>query len=392
MLNVKFLKGTVEEYTALTVKDVNTFYYVGDTDLYLGTNKLTSETGLSAALSRIAQNEADIDDLEAQLTELTANGAGSIKQQIDTAIATLRTELEAKIKEAKDLADTNKTAINAINNADTGILAQAKTYTDTKAAKVDAKVTAVNEKIGEVTEGKTVIEMIHDIVDAGGYDDTAVKASIKANTDAIAVLNGGETKAGSVKKQVADAVASIVKGAPEAYDTLVEISDWISTHSESASAMNTAIQANKTDITALKTLLGELPEGDAADTIIEYINNKVAGVDFATADAQTLASAKTYADTKKTEAVNDAKKYADGLAGNYATKEQGDKADTAVQTVAEGTTNGTVAVDGTDVVVHGLKSAAFVETTAFDAAGSATAALTQAKSYVDNALTWGSIE
>jgi hypothetical protein len=49
----------------------------------------------------------------------------------------------------------------------------------------------------------------------------------------------------------------------------------------------------------------------------------------------------------------------------------------AVQDVSEGTTNGTVSVDGTDVAVHGLKSAAYAETTAFDAAGAATAVETK---------------
>lgn len=40
-------------------------------------------------------------------------------------------------------------------------------------------------------------------------------------------------------------------------------------------------------------------------------------------------------------------------------------------TLVEGTTNGTVKFDGTDVPVHGLKSAAYQESSAFDAAGTA---------------------
>lgn len=51
------------------------------------------------------------------------------------------------------------------------------------------------------------------------------------------------------------------------------------------------------------------------------------------------------------------------------------KADTALQPagITEGATNGTISVNGTDVAVHGLGSAAFVATTAFDAAGEAQA-------------------
>jgi hypothetical protein len=51
-----------------------------------------------------------------------------------------------------------------------------------------------------------------------------------------------------------------------------------------------------------------------------------------------------------------------------------DAADSAIQSVAEGSTDGTIAVDGTDVAVHGLGSAAYENTTAFDAAGAAATA------------------
>lgn len=47
------------------------------------------------------------------------------------------------------------------------------------------------------------------------------------------------------------------------------------------------------------------------------------------------------------------------------------KADTAVQTVAEGTVNGEILVDGEAVKVHGLGSAAYQNSDAFDGAGTA---------------------
>lgn len=155
-------------------------------------------------------------------------------------------------------------------------------------------------------------------ITASEYDDTEVKKSIKANTDAIGILNG--TGDGSVDKKVADAVASIVADAPAAYDTLKEISDWISTHESGASAMNSSIQANKTDIANLAKLVGTLPEGEDSATIVAYIDKKVGAIDF----SSTIATAKS-------EAISEAKKYTDGLAKNYATAEQGTKADTALQ-------------------------------------------------------------
>lgn len=198
-----------------------------------------------------------------------------------------------------DLTEVNK-AIKAVKDVVDKLDGE-----DTVEGSVKAQIKALKTEI----EGK---------ITASEYNDTEIKKSIRANTDAIGVLNG--TSEGSVDKKVADAVASIVADAPAAYDTLKEISDWISTHESGASAMNSSIQANKTDIANLAKLVGTLPEGEDSATIVAYIDKKVGAIDFSSAIA-----------TAKSEAISEAKKYTDGLAKNYATAEQGTKADTALQ-------------------------------------------------------------
>ena len=80
---------------------------------------------------------------------------------------------------------------------------------------------------------------------------SANETTIQSHTTALATLNGeGE---GSVKKTVTDEIAKVVADAPESLDTLKEISDWISSHESDASAMNSAIQTNKSDIATLQT-------------------------------------------------------------------------------------------------------------------------------------------
>lgn len=64
-------------------------------------------------------------------------------------------------------------------------------------------------------------------------------------------------------------------------------------------------------------------------------------------------------------AEQNAKNYADGLSSNYATAAQGAKADTAVQTITTGSTSGTISVDGTDVAVADLGSAAYSNSSDF---------------------------
>lgn len=95
--------------------------------------------------------------------------------------------------------------------------------------------------------------------------DKEVVKKILDNKTAIDLLNStatGDTQAplGSVERtvgdKVAEEIAKVVANAPEDFDTLKEIADWISTHSDSATAMNSAIQANKDAVNSLKTLLG----------------------------------------------------------------------------------------------------------------------------------------
>lgn len=81
--------------------------------------------------------------------------------------------------------------------------------------------------------------------------ETARAAELK-NSEAIDKLNGDSSTAGSVAQQVNAAITKLIAGAPASLDTLKEISEWISTHAESAAAMNTQINTNKKDIAAIK--------------------------------------------------------------------------------------------------------------------------------------------
>ena len=146
---------------------------------------------------------------------------------------------------------------------------------------------------------------------------------------------------GSVDKKVADAVAKIVADAPEAYDTLKEISDWIASHSTDATAMNSQINANKTDIETLKSLVTQLPEGTEAKTIVEYIEEKITGLKtelttaITTAKTEAITEAGTNTDTKITAKVGNigagtVKDYVD-TAKTQAVSEAGTKADKALE-------------------------------------------------------------
>lgn len=187
---------------------------------------------------------------------------------------------------------------------DAATLNSAKSYTDTEIGKVTTATSDLTDRV------------------------TAVEGKATANETAIGVLNGDETTVGSVKKTVADEVAKIVAGAPESFDTLKEISDWISGHADDAAAMNSAIQTNSSAITALQTLIGSLPEGITATDVVGYIQEAVAAekaraegvesgldtrlqaVESAVGETGSITEAIA---TAKSEAIAAAKTYSDGL-------------------------------------------------------------------------------
>lgn len=211
---------------------------------------------------------------------------------------------DVAVKGLGSAAYTNADAYDAAGSAQTAE-DNAKAHADGKDAAIaaakkagddaQADVDALAGKVGTVPESKTVVQMIADAQAAATYDDTALKGRVTATETAINTLNG--TGAGSVKKQVADAVAGIVADAPEAYDTLKEISDWISTHASDASAMNSQINTNKAAIDTLNgTGAGSVSKAvaDAKSEVQDSINTHTDNTTIhITADERTAWNGKT---------------------------------------------------------------------------------------------------
>lgn len=124
----------------------------------------------------------------------------------------------------------------------------------------------------------TTVEGLQTAITGLESDLDALTDDVDANTAAITTLNG--TGEGSVSKQVADAVAQIVSDAPEAYDTLKEISDWISSHASDAAEMNSGIQQNASDIAALETAVaGKVDKVEGSRLMTEAEGTKLASIE-----------------------------------------------------------------------------------------------------------------
>ena len=139
----------------------------------------------------------------------------------------------------------NTAAIETINNTESGILAQAKKYTDdnkyndtTIKPDILTNTTAIaainNETTGILAQAKKY-------TDDNKYDDTTIKASVKANTDAIAAINNADTGILKTAKDYADSKASANKTLIDALDAKVTAN----TEALGTKASTTALEAVK---------------------------------------------------------------------------------------------------------------------------------------------------
>ena len=120
----------------------------------------------------------------------------------------------------------------------------------------------VDNKVLDARQGKALKDLIDNMDTAYKAADTALDGRLATAESAIATLNSsGE---GSVTNTVNTQIAAVVADAPEAFDTLKEIADWIDTHSDSAIEMQQSITDNADAIAALQDTITDENTGLAA--------------------------------------------------------------------------------------------------------------------------------
>lgn len=226
------------------------------------------------------EGKVDVNSVSGAIATAKSEAIATAGTNADTKVATAKTAILGKghtgtVKEAYELAASKATMAQVEakgyavkTEVDTAVANAKKAGTDAQTA-----VNTLSDKVGTIPADKTIVQMIADAQSAATYNDSAVKASIKTNTDAIAKLNGVDTVEGSVAKTVKDAVAAEqtraegkeqanataiagVKSRVDAFlaaaevgdaavDTLKEIQTYITTHGSAADQMVKDIAANK---------------------------------------------------------------------------------------------------------------------------------------------------
>lgn len=309
------------------------------------TSGIATDTALTELTGRVAAAETDIDNLQAAIGEggsvtnaiADAKKAGTDAQAAaDTAQATANSKTTMAEVEAKNYA--TKAEAQGYADAKDSDISAAKAAADAAQADVDALET----KVGTVPENKTVVQMIADAQDAATYDDTAVKASIKAiaddylkaadKTELSNAIGAEKTRAEGIESGLrtdVDAIkADYLKAADKtelansindvksdvdtflaaadiggaAIDTLKEIQDYISSDGTAAAEMTGKISALET--TVGKAAEGETPATGLVKSVADNASaiaaekSRAEGVEanLAQADTDNLAAAKKYAD------------------------------------------------------------------------------------------------
>ena len=319
MANVMFLQGTAAQYTAAT-KNQNTFYYTtDDKQFYLGEVKLSNAGEIVAAVERITKNENDIQTINNTLT--TIQGDENVDGSIKKAVKEAKDALEAKIGNLENLNTTAKGNL----------------------------VSAINEVLVAVGAGGTAAAVTMDTT-------TTTAGMAKSYT-----LKQGNNTIGTIdipKDMVVRSGEVVVNPEGQTEGTYIVL---------------TLANATEDKIYVNVGTLVDIYKAKANATQIQL------AIDSATREISATVVAGSITSTELADAAVITAKIADGnvTKAKLSTEVQAtlDKADSALQKtdIATGTANGTISIKGEDVEVKGLGSAAYTDSGAYDAAGSAKA-------------------
>ena len=145
---------------------------------------------------------------------------------------------------------------------DTAALSALVTQIKAEDEKVKAYADKAVEDAGKLYDGAGSANTAE--TNAKAYTDALANGQVKTNKEDIATLKGDVNTAGSVAKAIADAKAVI--------------DEDIDTVEAKADAAQAAADKAQGEVDALETLVGTLPEGTSATSVVDYVNVKTAGI------------------------------------------------------------------------------------------------------------------
>lgn len=349
---------------------------------------------VAALEGRVDTLEGEMDTVQGQITTINGEGEGSIKKAFSDAKAYTDTEVAKKANaehthEIADVTDLQTTLDGKANKATTlagyGIAdAYTQTQTDSKIAEAIAAAPHLKREIVEELPevGGADANTIYMVPVDGSISDPGEETS---HYNEYMLINGAFELIGTSQVNLTGyATETFVTNAINALDT-----------ADAAVANQYVSQVVQTDgkiaVTRVALPVTSVTEGSANGTIaVNGANVNVHGLgsaaytDAADYEAAGAAAAAVAALDVEDAAVDN--QYVSAVSQTDGKIVVSRKQLPAKPVIATGSTNGTIAVDGADVAVKGLGSAAYTEANAY-----ATAAQGTKADQVFAALTWGTI-
>ena len=267
---------------------------------------ITTMDGYSDLDARVTANANGVTALEGQLANTNTNVSsntteiGKINTEITTGLKPRIEALEGADEVIEGTLAGHTEAIKTINETTIPALQGA---INTKAAQT--AVDAINNKIGTVTEGKTVVEMINDVAGTIDFSPYAKTEDVAKTYATIAALNEEIARADAAEKANAKAVTDLANGA-------------VKKNTDDIAAINTLLNTvdSEDTITSLKELAiwVEAHDTEVIPVINEHtdainaLESQMTAVETAVettlpaAIAQALVDAKAYVDEKMVKA------------------------------------------------------------------------------------------
>ena len=402
MALVKFVAGTAASYAALQPKDADTLYFITDAhriykgdvqmsgdvysvvgtfpavgDAVAGTVYVQSSDGAvsyfnGTSYQPIVKASANTIDgagdnnhfpTTAAVVAYVTNAIGDLDvSALEGRVGTLETEMDAAQAAITTIQGTGE---GSIKKAAADALASAKSYTDQEVAK-KANLKHTHE-ITDVTglqdalDGKANAVHTHTTAQVDGLDTALAGKANKATTLAGYGITDAYTQTQTDTK-IAEAVAAADHLKREIVESLPDVGD-----------------ADENTIYMVPQGGSTSDPGTSASHYNEYmlINGAFELIGSSQVDLSGYAT-----ETFVTNAINALDVADTAVANQYVSqvvetdgKIAVTRAELPVKSVTEGSANGTIAVNGADVKVHGLGSAAYTDAADYEAAGAAAAAI-----------------
>lgn len=268
----------------------------------------------------------------------------------------LKVVVDNKVKVAKDAADAAKIAADgAKQKAETNTTSIGSLGDLTTEAKTNV-VGAINELVASVGNaqdaGKITVETAG-TPSSGAVKSYVVKQNGKQVGKTIDIPTDLVVKSGEVKTYTVQTLPT-GEGAPTSAGTYLVLTLSNEKHEKVYINVGTLVDIYKAKATA---------SGDKIQVTVDNSKREIS----ASVVAGSIGATELATNAVTTVKIADGNVSKEKLAEDVQTSLR--KADTAVQSVKTGTTNGTVSVDRTDVAVKGLGSAAYTASTAYEKAG-----------------------